>query len=67
MASVLDPPAASPEIYRNSPFQYAVTAQAGVMTVVFTHPVAQSRNVPVRERTVTVPRVPSWLTPPPQQ
>lgn len=60
----LEPEVQVPQVHRNTPFEYAQTAQATQRLMAGSKPIPLARAMVAKAGTVaTQPRLPSWMTP----
>jgi hypothetical protein len=63
--ALLEPEAQVPEIYRNTPFEFAQTAEAAQILVTCGKPIPSARPWGGKVGTVEIkPPLPKWMTPP---
>jgi hypothetical protein len=62
MFTVLEPEAQAPEVYRNTPFEHLLTADAGQLVVMCTIPIPAAQAWVVKAGTVQVGApLPGWM------
>ncbi len=62
-ALCLGPEVKAPEIYRNSPFEYLLTAEMGQVHVVCAKPLSAAQQRVAKVGTIQItPSLPAWMT-----